>query len=151
VWFNPGAFASGTPGIHGGLANYKPRVGGPLDGTGSCDPDGDGVRGTDWNGDGTQETQWVDLAGNAVNCSAGTATLVEGAIQRASGGAVCGNGIRESGETCDGTDLGASSCVSLGFISGTLRCLATCAWDTTSCVQNAPPSNVNGLRRTDRH
>jgi hypothetical protein len=151
VWFNPGAFAAGAPGVHGGLANYKPRTGGPLDGTGSCDPDGDGILGTDWNGDGAQETQWIDLAGNAVSCSGGGATLAEGAIQRGSGGAVCGNGLREAGEVCDGTDLGGSTCLSLGFIGGTLRCLVSCAWDTSSCTQNTAPANVNGLKRTDRH
>src|SRR6185295_1495681 len=43
VWFNPGAFAPGSPGVHGGLANYKPRAGGPLDGAGDCDPDDDGI------------------------------------------------------------------------------------------------------------
>jgi len=150
VWFNPGSFTAGNPGVHGGLANYKPRTGGPLDGTGSCDPDGDGVAGIDWNGDGSQETQWVDLAGNAVNCSGG-ATLAEGAIQRASGGAVCGNGTKETGETCDGADLGGATCTSLGYAGGTLRCLTSCTWDTSGCTQNAPPSTVQGLRRTDRH
>jgi hypothetical protein len=152
VWFNPGAFAAGSPSIHGGLANYKPRVGGPLDGAGNCDPDRDGVRGVDWNGDGTQETSWRDLAGNLVDCSAGTATIAIGAIQRSATTAVCGNGVRESGETCDGLDLGGSTCVSLGFGGGTLRCSAVCAWDTSSCTAvNNPPSNVQGLRRTDRH
>jgi len=151
VWFNPGAFAAGSPGTHGGLANYKPRTGGPLDGTGSCDPDGDGVAGVDWNGDGTRDTQWTDLAGNAVNCATGGATLAEGSIQRGAGGAVCGNGVRESGETCDGADLGGSTCVSLGFTGGLLRCSASCGWDTSGCTQNAPPSTVGSLRRTDRH
>jgi hypothetical protein len=151
VWFNPGAYAAGNPGVHGGLANYKLRTGGPLDGAGSCDPDGDGVVGVDWNGDGSQETQWVDLAGNAVNCSGTGASLAEGALQRGSGGAVCGNGTRETGESCDGADLGGATCTSLGFTGGTLRCLGSCAWDTSSCTQNAPPSNVQGLRRTDRH
>jgi len=151
VWFNPGAFTAGNPAVHSGLANYKPRTGGPLDGTGSCDPDGDGVLGVDWNGDGSQETQWVDLAGNAVNCAGTGATLAEGSIQRGSGGAVCGNGTREAGETCDGADLGGSTCTLLGFTGGTLRCLSNCGWDTSGCTQNAPPPTVQGLRRTDRH
>ena len=100
VWFNAGAFAVGSPGVHGGLANYKPRSGGPLDAAGSCDPDDDGVRGVDWNGDGTQETQWTDLAGNAVSCSAGGAMLAAGAVQRASTTPVCGNGLAV-GAACD--------------------------------------------------
>lgn len=82
VWFDPGSFAPGAPGTHGGLTNYRPRAGGPLDGAGSCDPDGDGVKGFDWNGDGAQETVWRDLAGNTVDCTATGAALAEGAVQR---------------------------------------------------------------------
>jgi len=81
----------------------------------------------------------------------GGATLAEGSIQRGAGGAVCGNGVRESGETCDGADLGGSTCVSLGFTGGLLRCSASCGWDTSGCTHNAPPSTVGSLRRTDRH
>lgn len=148
LWFNAGTFVAGSPDIHGGLLNYRPRTGGPLEATGSCDPDGDGILGTDWNGDGIEETSWVDLAGSQVDCAGGGATLSEGAIQRAGTQSVCGNGTREAGEPCDGADLGGSNCVSLGFASGTLRCAATCTLDTSGCAR---PSTVLGLRRTDRH
>ena len=103
VWFSPGAFASGSPGVHGGLANYKPRAGGPLEASGDCDPDDDGIPGADWNGDGAQETRWVDLAGSAVDCTEGGATLAEGAIQKASAVPVCGNGL-SVGQACDDAD-----------------------------------------------
>jgi len=48
----------------------------------------------------------------------------------------CGNGIIESGEICDGTDLGGETCISLGFESGTLACQTdNCEnFDTKACV-----------------
>jgi hypothetical protein len=50
-------------------------------------------------------------------------------------GAVCGDGIAEGNETCDGSDLADASCADLdGFVSGTLACAADCsAFDTTAC------------------
>jgi cysteine-rich repeat protein len=48
--------------------------------------------------------------------------------------AVCGNGARESGEACDGSDLGGFDCSELGFESGTLSCSQLCRFDTTACV-----------------
>jgi cysteine-rich repeat protein len=47
---------------------------------------------------------------------------------------VCGNGITEAGETCDGPDLAGATCESLGHAGGTLVCSAQCTYDTTECV-----------------
>jgi hypothetical protein len=66
------------------------------------------------------------------------------------GGPVCGNGTRETGEVCDGTDLGGQTCASVGAGSGTLRCASGCAaFDTSLCSGNSP-SQVMNLHRTDR-
>jgi hypothetical protein len=47
---------------------------------------------------------------------------------------VCGNGIKETGENCDGADLGGQTCVTQGFGSGTLRCKTDCSGlDTSRC------------------
>lgn len=46
----------------------------------------------------------------------------------------CGNGIRETGEACDGADLGGFQCTSIGFASGTLACTGDCRLDTSQCV-----------------
>lgn len=47
----------------------------------------------------------------------------------------CGNGYLESGEVCDGADLGGLTCQSEGFSGGTLACAPTCgALDTTGCL-----------------
>jgi hypothetical protein len=48
-------------------------------------------------------------------------------------GTLCGNGVREQGEACDRSDLGASSCGSLGLGAGRLRCDASCSYDTAAC------------------
>jgi len=47
---------------------------------------------------------------------------------------VCGNGIKEGTEECDGTDLGGTTCESLGFTGGTLICTASCTLDTSGCI-----------------
>ncbi len=47
----------------------------------------------------------------------------------------CGNGVKETGEVCDGTDLSGQACTTQGFASGTLSCAANCnSFVTTSCV-----------------
>jgi len=46
----------------------------------------------------------------------------------------CGNNTREPGEQCDGVDLNAQTCVSLGYDSGNLNCTAQCSFDTSNCV-----------------
>jgi len=50
-----------------------------------------------------------------------------------SGGPVCGNGVKETGEACDGSDLGGQTCLTQGFTSGTLSCTAACALSTSAC------------------
>ncbi|HIH21166.1 MAG TPA: hypothetical protein HA222_00690 [Candidatus Diapherotrites archaeon] len=50
--------------------------------------------------------------------------------------AVCGNGIVETGEQCDGTDLAGQTCQSQGFVGGTLGCNSECAaFDVSQCIQ----------------
>lgn len=50
------------------------------------------------------------------------------------GGPVCGNGVIETGEDCDGTNLGGATCTSLGFSGGTLACSPSCTYDTSACT-----------------
>jgi hypothetical protein len=44
----------------------------------------------------------------------------------------CGNGVREPGEQCEGTDLGGQTCEGLSLGSGTLSCTG-CFFDTSGC------------------
>jgi len=46
----------------------------------------------------------------------------------------CGNSIVDTGEQCDGTQLGNATCVSQGFIGGPLACAADCTFDTSGCT-----------------
>jgi hypothetical protein len=67
---------------------------------------------------------------------------------------VCGNGIIEVGEMCDGSDLGGETCSDQGFLGGTLACQADCqAFDTSACsnVNECVPthSKEKGLRCSD--
>jgi hypothetical protein len=55
---------------------------------------------------------------------------------------VCGNGIVEAGEQCDGSQLGGATCASVmgtGY-TGTLSCSESCTLVTSSCV--APTCNL---------
>lgn len=47
----------------------------------------------------------------------------------------CGNGLKESGEICDGADLASQTCITQGYASGTLTCATNCqSFVTSSCV-----------------
>lgn len=45
----------------------------------------------------------------------------------------CGNGTIDTGEDCDGTELGGATCADQGFEGGTLACSADCTFDTSGC------------------
>ncbi len=47
---------------------------------------------------------------------------------------LCGNGVVDDGEECDGTALGdATGCEGLGYYGGTLGCRSDCTYDTEEC------------------
>lgn len=63
-------------------------------------------------------------------------------------GSYCGNNILETGEQCDGTDLGGKTCNSLlsplygGSWTGTLSCQSGCYYDISKCsLIQTPTSN----------
>ena len=51
----------------------------------------------------------------------------------------CGNGVVESGEDCEGSDLRGETCESLGNAGGTLSCNADCSYNETACTQDSTP------------
>jgi hypothetical protein len=55
------------------------------------------------------------------------------AAESTDGAAVCGNGIIEADEACDGLDLADENCATQGFASGVLQCL-DCDLDTSDCT-----------------
>ncbi len=48
-------------------------------------------------------------------------------------GAMCGDGVAEEDEACDGDDLAGEDCVSQGFGAGELACADDCTFDTSAC------------------
>ncbi len=48
-------------------------------------------------------------------------------------GGLCGNGVLDPGEQCDGTNLAGKTCASLGHTGGTLACAGTCQLDESQC------------------
>lgn len=64
--------------------------------------------------------------------------------------AVCGNGVRETGEVCDGSDLGGETCEALGFESGEITCAGDCLGrDYQSCAPYASDVVLNEVDRGD--
>jgi len=53
------------------------------------------------------------------------------------------NGVKESGEECDGSDLGSTTCTTLGFTGGSLSCNGDCTYNTSSC-SGAPSGSCTG-------
>lgn len=46
---------------------------------------------------------------------------------------LCGNGVIDPGEECDGSDLNGQSCQGLGFYGGIMVCGSNCQVDITDC------------------
>lgn len=76
-------------------------------------------------------------------------TGVSTASSSSTGGG-CGDGAIDGAEACDGDDLGAATCQTEGFDTGTLACDATCALDTSGCsdvvaCENGVDDDADGL------
>ncbi len=50
---------------------------------------------------------------------------------------VCGDGVVDGDEACDGADLGGKTCADLGFQFGALGCTPDCAHSTAKCTNSA--------------
>lgn len=53
---------------------------------------------------------------------------------------LCGDGIIGAEEQCDGAALGGTTCVSRGFLSGTLTCGLSCEFNTLACYSGSTSS-----------
>ena len=49
---------------------------------------------------------------------------------------VCGNGIKEDSEECDGSDFGGYTCANYGYDSGNLTCDTSCTIDSSGCYDD---------------
>jgi cysteine-rich repeat protein len=59
------------------------------------------------------------------------------------GGMKCGNGMLDPGEDCDADNLGGRTCITQGFVTGTLAC-ASCQIDTSHCSHAGIENCQNG-------
>lgn len=60
--------------------------------------------------------------------------------ERCESDAVCGNGVREGDEACDGTDFGGTTCAALNLPAGRLVCRGDClGLDASGCLSPPPP------------
>ena len=46
----------------------------------------------------------------------------------------CGNGVLNSGEDCDGTNMSSQTCVTQGYYTGTLGCYSNCKFNKKGCT-----------------
>lgn len=103
---------------------------GPASTTGSDSTSGtastsSGTSATATTDDGTTSTATTD-DGTSTSSTSSTSTTDS---------PVCGNGIREPGEPCDGLDLGGETCKTQlnGWGDGTLKCNEDCTFNTQAC------------------
>ena len=104
------------------------------------------------------ETNHRCLAANAIAACAGS---VDGASCKVAGadgscqlGAciafVCGDGVRNGGEDCDGADLGGKDCTAVGFSEAQgLACHGDCTFDTSGCVGRCGDGVRDGIEDCD--
>ena len=92
----------------------------------------------------------VDVRAAEINQDAYTSTpgadavfalVVTGATRQTS---VCGNGVKEPSEACDGTDLGGATCVSQGCTGGSISCTGSCTLDKSACT-GCPACDNDGI------
>jgi hypothetical protein len=79
---------------------------------------------------------WDAVAGlDAVKAAiGGTPTDGSPSIQCGASPAICGNGVAETSEACDGTDLAGQTCQGLGYtLGGTLACATGCTFNVSGC------------------
>ncbi len=61
---------------------------------------------------------------------------------------VCGNGIIEGTEECDGTNLNEKTCTSFGYTGGALTCTSGCLLNKTLCTTNSSARCGNEIIET---
>jgi hypothetical protein len=106
--------------------------GGPGPGGGSSDTDGGTGTGSS---DGTSDGATGGDTGTTGGISTGdTGATDSGSDTETEPPAECGNGAVETGEECDGGDLGGATCESEGFVEGAIACNPDCTLDTSGCT-----------------
>lgn len=138
VWLGVG-LSSGF-GCGGGDERPAYGVGGTAGASGSAGSDGGGASGQGGSagtGGSSGASGSSGSGGNSGSAGTSGSSGSAGSAGSASDAApdvvsVCGDGVAEADEACDGADLRDQNCVSFGFDQGTLAC-ADCNIDTRGC------------------
>lgn len=82
-----------------------------------------------------ESSDGIDPSGSSGASSVGETTGPDPDSDSSGGGpAMCGNGVREGAELCDGEDFGDVTCETKGFTAGTLVCGESCmTYGTDGC------------------
>jgi hypothetical protein len=78
------------------------------------------------------------------NAGAGDDTIKPVMCETGGASSVCGNGVLEPGESCDGADVRGLTCTTLDpfFTAGALSCATNCTLDTNHCVHGTCGNGV---------
>lgn len=63
--------------------------------------------------------------------------------------AFCGDGNIDSGEDCDGVNVGGETCQSQSFDSGSLACNSNCTFNTSGCSMNCGNGTIQSPEQCD--
>jgi len=74
------------------------------------------------------------MKGTGLILLAGLALIFPACGDDGDGGPECNNGKLETGELCDGTELGGETCEGLGYFTGTLGCTDQCIFNESGCT-----------------
>jgi hypothetical protein len=103
--------------------------------------DGEECDGSDF-GDTTCAT--LGLGSGTLSCNA-NCTLDTAGCDSIDPGPLCGDGVRNGTEECDGADLGSATCEGMGAAAGSLACAADCTYDLSGCGGSASTECGNGV------
>lgn len=78
-----------------------------------------------------------------MTCSA--LQICEGTQGETADASLCGDGIKQSNEQCDGSDFGGKTCITEGFYSGTMFCTADCKISLVGCTGRCGDGVRNGF------
>lgn len=79
--------------------------------------------------------------------TAGAAGAGTGGATGGTGGVIgCGDGTRQDGELCDGSDLQNATCALLGYTGGSLACSSGCQFNVSSCTGGTITPTVTASR-----
>lgn len=122
-----------------GTPQYPGNIGKPCQSSADCGANNICVSFT------SSQAYCTTACSNTTKCPATPDGRLSCSIQLQSGGNVCGwptssggppicgNGILDYGEDCDGNVLGGT-CMSLGYAGGTLKCNRDCTFDASACT-----------------